>query len=242
MDWRHFWNNIPAQYEDTDFFRHVGKTVGGQPISEEQMSSIVRQIQECLSLGPEDIVLDLCCGNGLITNQIAKLCRRIAGVDYSGHLINIARTYHCPANAAYYLASVTEITPDIFPADERFSKIYMYEALQHLDEKDLAIMMERLRQLAIDGCPIFLGSVPDMAHIWDFYNTPERKEDYLRRKVEGREAIGTWWERKTLETIARDAGFNCVFIEQPQVLHSAHYRFDVLLEPAGLPLFAGGNR
>ena len=163
-------------------------------------------------------------------------------MDFSASLIEIARIHHCPANAAYYQASVMEMTHNMFPPGEAFNKIYMHEALQYFDEKDLAHIMERLRPLAVDECPIFFGGVPDMAHIWDYYNTQERKEDYLRRKAEGREAIGTWWERKTLEAVAHRAGFDCTFIEQPAGLFSAHYRFDTLFEPSSLPSPAEANR
>ena len=77
MDWNHYWNHILDSHKEMDFFHQVGKTVGGVPISDDQISLSVEQMQACLSVDANDIVLDLCCGNGLITGEIAPRCKQI---------------------------------------------------------------------------------------------------------------------------------------------------------------------
>lgn len=44
-----------------------------------------------LRLRPNDTVLDLCCGNGRHMIHLAPRVRRIVGVDYSVHLLRLAR-------------------------------------------------------------------------------------------------------------------------------------------------------
>src|SRR5207302_10771011 len=41
---------------------------------------------------PSDVVLDMGCGNGWATIQLASGCRHITGVDYSDEMISRART------------------------------------------------------------------------------------------------------------------------------------------------------
>lgn len=232
MDWNHYWNHVLDGHKETDFFHQVGKTVGGVAISEDQITLSVNQMQACLGIGNDDVVLDLCCGNGLITREIAPRCRKIVGVDFSAPLVGVARAHHCPENTRYQVGSVLALPGDLLPAGERFSRVYMHEALQYFDEGDLRCILAGLRPLTTAACPVFFGGIPDQARLWAFYDTPERKQDYLRRKAEGREAIGTWWERPTLSGVAHDAGYRCDFIEQPAGLYSAHYRFGALLTPA----------
>lgn len=59
-----------------------------------------RQIEfEALSahLRPEDVVLDVGCGNGWSTAQLASHCAHITGLDYSDAMIARARQEHPPA-------------------------------------------------------------------------------------------------------------------------------------------------
>lgn len=39
---------------------------------------------------PEDNILDIGCGDGFITNKLAKICKKIIGIDYSEEAIELA--------------------------------------------------------------------------------------------------------------------------------------------------------
>jgi len=229
MDWQLHWNTIPKNCDETDFFKQVGKTVGGQGVGEDQVALAVAQLKQHLALDTNDTVLDLCCGNGLVTCEVAKLCKEIVGVDFSKPLIEVAQRHHARSNASYFQASVLELVPEMFPHAGAFTKIYMHEALQYFNEEDLIQLLTSLRPIAAEHFSVFFGGVPAKEHLWDFYNTDERRADYLRRCEEGSEAIGTWWEREAIESAAAVTGFDCMFIEQPAGLYSAHYRIDILL-------------
>jgi hypothetical protein len=116
-----------------------------------------------------------------------------------------------------------------------FDKIYMYEAAQHFEPAQLRQLLSHLRQSPSAHAPVLLASVPDYDQLWSFYNTPERKADYHRRKSEGTEAIGQWWTRSELALVAGQSGYRAEFHMQNPVLHTAHYRFDALLQPAHKP-------
>lgn len=229
MDWKTHWQIAPTGCAPTDFFRQVGKTVGGSPITQEQFSRIVQQLTDALAVSVNDNILDLCCGNGLITRNLSERCASICGVDYSQPLIAIAQQHHQRDNICYLCASVLELPEMLQGANGSFSKVYMYEALQHFSETDIDAILAVIERLSTPGARIFFGSVPDRQRIWKFYDTPGRRRDYEMRVAEGREAIGTWWRSEFLEDAARRHGMTCHFMEQHASLHTAHYRFDVLL-------------
>ena len=80
-DWLSYWNAQPLQADERDFLRQVGKTVNGVPVAWEEVDLIVEALRSGLQLNASDTVLDLCCGNGLITRRVAGACGTIIGVD-----------------------------------------------------------------------------------------------------------------------------------------------------------------
>lgn len=228
MEWKTFWDEFPSRFQETDFLRQVGKTVSGQPISPGQFAAIVSDIENALHPGFDDRILDLCCGNGILTAQVARACASVVGVDYSAPLIDIARKHNQPPNVAYYCMSVLDPAMRTV-ATEPFTKIYMYEALQHFRKQDLPELLRLMVDTSIPNVVILLAGIPDMDRIWKFYDTEERRAEYRRRVSEGTEAIGTWWLQTDLQEAARQCGFDCRFLPQNPVLHTAHYRFDACL-------------
>jgi cyclopropane fatty-acyl-phospholipid synthase-like methyltransferase len=226
-DWFTYWNR--SDLAGLDPLRQVGKTINGKPIALEHLDAIVSDIVQRLSLQAKDQVLDLCCGNGLITRRCSLHCGRIVGVDYSRPLIEAAGQNSSDERISYVLADVTALSSTVL--DQKFDKIYMYEALQHLERPAVAQMLRSLRCSASSSAPVLLAGIPDAARIWDFYNTPVRREEYLRRQAAGTEAIGTWWARSELEELAALSGYTVEFWSQNPSLHTAHYRFDVVFRP-----------
>lgn len=228
MEWKSFWNEFPVKFMETDFLKQVEKTVGGKPISPVQFEAIISDIHNALGTQKDDVVLDICCGNGVITAIMSKACKSIVGVDYSEPLIKIAQKYNKPENASYFQRSVLELDSKKLP-NTPFTKIYMYEALQHFNEDDFPKILNLIKEVADPNMVIFIGSIPDVDKLWDFYDTDERRKDYMIRKSKNQEAIGTWWKQKHIVDMSLQNGFECEILLQSQVLHTAHYRFDVRL-------------
>ena len=229
-DWARHWERFPLQFAPTDFLRQVGKTLGGVPISERQVERIVAGIHEALQLRDEDVVLDLCCGNGLLTERIARSCRSVVGVDYSSSLLAVAERHHRPANVSYRLLSALDLDR-LRPAPPiLFTKVLVYEALQHFHPRALGRLLEGIGGVTTPDARVLLGSVPDRALRRRFHDTPRRRLIALMRRLAGRDAIGTWWDREVLRSVLERSGWNCVFMDQPPELHTAHYRFDLAAE------------
>ena len=232
LDWKAHFAEVATSCEETDFMRQVEKTVHKQPIAESEFEAQITAVRSELQLNPGDVMLDMCCGNGIMTARMAEICRTVVGVDFAEPLIAIARKYHNSPNVKYYCMSMLD--PKIRTLPERpFSKFYMYESLQYFDEDQLTPLLDSLVGIATSDAVMFFGGVPDADRLWYFYDTEERRKDYLQRKKENREAIGTWWSRKSIAQSCALLGLECEFHEQDPILHSAHYRYDVRIRRLG---------
>ncbi len=49
------------------------------------------KVLAAVGVGPGMSVIDLCCGDGWFTLQIAKLAKRVVGIDIDRHLLDVAR-------------------------------------------------------------------------------------------------------------------------------------------------------
>jgi len=228
-NWQDFWNKFPTRFNDDDFFRQVGKTYQGKPITEKQFQVLINQITDNIQLGKEDVVLDLCCGNGLISAKIAEFCNHVVGIDFSEPLIKTANLYHRKQNISFYHLSAMDIDKTIVPKDTLFTKVYMYEALQHFTENQLKPLLDSIFDLSEQNVIVYLASILDYDRIWSFYHTEELKKQYYEGTSKGELLLGTWWKKDYIIKICGENNLNCSIIDQDSLLTTSHYRFDVLI-------------
>lgn len=225
-EWKKHWMTFPEGVGPREYLKQVGKTVNGQPISPDQYEMILDSIRGGLALEPSDTVLDLCCGNGLTTHALAGEVGAIVGMDFSEPLLRVANRDHGGANTHYCQRSAL----DSLAVDELgltpFNKVYMYEALQHFRRADFETILRNILAVSTEDVTVLLASIPDRRRLWNFYNTPRRRLDFLKRKIRGTEAIGTWWTREYLERVSARLGLRGEYIAQNEMLYTAHYRFN----------------
>src|SRR5690348_16761296 len=111
----------PEECDPEDLWGQVKRTVNGNPVPEEQIEMIVQAIASGLDLAEDDVVLDLCCGNGALTTRIFQRCKGGLGVDYSKFLIEIANTRHCTRPSEQYLLSDALLYLETEDQPERFT-------------------------------------------------------------------------------------------------------------------------
>lgn len=232
-NWRKHWRGIEtkAACSVDEALCQVGKTVMGQPVSARHLGTIVDAIAAGLDLKPESVIVDLGCGNGIVTERVADRVARIAGIDVSEPLIEAARTHRARPNCTYHVGDLAEL--DQFPI-EGVTKTYCYEVLQHLSTEETGALLGTLIEQLGDGLVFFAGSIPERARLGAFYNTPERWTHYERRLAEGTEQIGHWWERDELIALCNELGLTCTPLDQAASLYTSHYRFDArITAPSG---------
>lgn len=206
--------------------RRVGTTVLGDAVPTSQVEVIQRTIVEALGLRPVDHVLDLGCGNGLITAQIVPHAARITGIDVAPALLAHAERFHAHPKISYLLGDLTQATELEVPSA---SRAYTYGVLQHLEGRDLAGLLTWFRGQSTQPSVVFVGGVPDAARIRNFYDTPARWSLYERNRAAGTEQIGHWWTMAELAECAEHAGFATEIRAQNMRLYTGHYRFDAVL-------------
>lgn len=223
--WKNHYDSISKQF-DGSLLKQVGKTVNGQEIPELQVKLIVENIVNVLRLSTKDSVVDLCCGNGLITRQLAPLVKDVVGVDFTSGLIDAAKRYSGFHNIEYVNSDVLRLDPKYFLGSK---KIVMYEALQHFSEEQLSSLLDELSNLGT-GSLIFFGSIPNWEKLSAYYDTERKIEFYMQCENEGRPHIGRWWLMDEIERLVSTRGFKSTFLPQEPTLYTAYYRFGVLLE------------
>ncbi len=244
--WENFWVAYPEKAGDTQYFEQVGKTIHGVPISPQQYDSLIDDVEKMLALNEHDHVLDLCCGNGLITSEIAKKCSNVVGVDFSEVLIRRAKENKQSPNIEYLQMDARKIRNLSDEYQGYFTKVLWYEALAFFDKKDLREILDAIKTITTNDALILIGSVLDAERKWNFFNTLGRKFNYIVNIVLlGREVgLGKWWKRKEIEETCNQLGFKYEFHYQNKILHTAHYRIDIKLSrrEAAMPVLLSLNQ
>ena len=158
--------------------------------------------------------------------MVSAHCDSLVGVDFSEGLINVARTHNAAPNVEYVVADVCELGDEFF---RRFTKVYMYEAVQHLTPQQFVGLLTAIRDSGTVS-RFFVAGIPDRALFASFYDTEEKRAFEAERERTGRPHIGTWWDRdEMLETVAA-TGLKARVTGQPPSLYGSHFRFDCVVE------------
>jgi SAM-dependent methyltransferase len=222
--WANHYNESAKRFRNSPM-KQVGKTVAGREVDRFHVDLIIEHITHVLSIAKTDRVLDLCCGNGLLTERIAADCR-VTGVDFSHEMIACAQTERSAPNAQYVSGNVVALTDDLICGA---SKIYMWEGLQYLSGAELRALLTQMRKSPRN--PLFLiGGIPDIEKLEGFYDTPGKLRFFHDTESRGEPHMGKWWSKCELAGIAAMAGIKVHFLAQPEALYTASYRFDCVMQ------------
>jgi SAM-dependent methyltransferase len=210
----------------TDLFYQVGKTINGMPVPKVNLTHIVDQIRDVLTLETSDRILDIGCGNGLITKLISEHCSYVIGIEQSAELYETANQHSNSVNIEYKKGPIEGIGID----EMQCEKAFMYEVLQHIDYKDANAAISRIINGLGDQGKLFIGGIPDEEKKWDFYNSYERREGLYKALEQSGDPIGFWYHRDFLKCIGERQGLRVQIIDQKKELYTSHYRFDCLLK------------
>src|ERR1051325_4969727 len=144
--WKAFWDNYrPREPEnDGDLFFQVGKTVNREPIPHYVFRRLLERLVAQLDLSLADHLLDLCCGNGLVSYDLAAHVGRLTGIDFAENLIRAAQKWKSRDNVAYYVGDVTAPLSSLFGEGVCPNKILMNDALAYFEPADLDCILGNL--------------------------------------------------------------------------------------------------
>ena len=222
--WKMYWDRHLENVANDDLFGQVLRVQNKQPQSEELFVKIVSNIKEKLELEADHRVLDLCCGNGLITTEIAQQCSNVVGVDFCEELVEGLKR-RAPKNITAFVGDALEIKFE--PGS--FHRVLFAAALQHFSQVQVIKMFKEFIFWLKPGGIVLITDILDSRRRWSFYNSQEREDAYFQNVMEGTPILGTWFDREWLEKLARYAGFShAQALYQPKEFWYSHYRFDLI--------------
>ena len=222
MNWKKYWDDNATLYANNSIGQVQRKDI-------ESTLLTANHIVRVLDIKRVDDVMDVCCGNGILTHQIAKKCNQITGVDDSEKLLNIAKVNYNDLNISYVNCNALEISQSI--DNKKFDKIYLQFSFQYFDKKKDGekVISEMLKCLKPNG-KIFIGDIPNHDNFFEFYGTFMKKLRYLKDRMLNKVSMGKFWKVSELDTICEILEVNGTYLEQPKQLPYSHYRFDYLIE------------
>jgi len=223
--WINFWTDHAVSSKGKDEQVRVMRTLNKQPISEQKWELTLDHIKKVLELNTADVVLDLCCGNGLIAKYISSYCSQVTTVDISKELLNDINTIE--------FTNIQSICSDIRKVDfneEQFSKIILYSSLQYLTYSETVSLFENVYRWLKPGGIAFIGDIPDMDRLWTFFNNNERETAYFESVKEEKEIIGTWFNKEWLQKLSSYAKFKeGIILDQHPAMIYSFFRYDMKL-------------
>lgn len=219
MNWEKFWDKSAKQSND--------ELSQVQRKDNESLQLTIDNITNHLEVNNNDNVLDVCCGNGMITSSISNKCKSIVGVDLSSELIKKAKNNY--PEITFVKGGATELS-SIYDKYQ-FDKIYLQFSFQYFDKKGQGekVIKEMIQVLKPNGL-LFIGDIPNHQKIWTYYNSFAKRFFYITSKLRGTNRMGKFWQKEELDTICKKLNVKGKFITQEEKLPYSHYRFDYLIQ------------
>src|SRR3954453_16201131 len=131
-------------------------------------AEIHRLLIDTAGIGPDDEVLDVACGPGLVACEVAKVARHVTGVDLTRAMIEQAEAWQKSLGLANLTWSVGDAQPLAFP-DAAFSRVITRYTFHHFTDP-AGVFAEMARVCRPGGrvtvCDVFTTS-PEQGEAYD---------------------------------------------------------------------------
>lgn len=239
-----FWDRMAGEAEDE--FAAVDRT-------EERLKSELAYLQRTLTLTSNSMVLDLCCGNGLIALPIAERVQRVVGIDHSQYLLDMGKKVLKKGNGENVDLIRGEAVLLPF-RDDAFDVVLCYGAFHYFPDYNYAeLVMKEVLRVVKSGGTVVLTMIPSKDtvgyHIWNLIRSREKEPAgivlparrgrrgfqerlaLLFRRITGRrvESDDWLWYKKSFFNAFVGGKFKKVKIFPSQHGKALNYRFDVLI-------------
>ena len=227
MNWKEFWNTTDM-VRATDFCKQVGRTLNKTSYSEAQIQLLTSRILELLQASPQKALLELACGNGMLTHRIAPHFQSVTAMDFSAPLIDVAVAHFPRDNVEYFVHDALELDA----VQKTYDCILVFAAFQYFNPNQAQRMFSQFRRLLNPDGRILLGDVADGDRVWRFYRGLKGKWRYYFDLLQGTPIIGSWWKPSDLLKLADEHGFTLAISYQTPQLPNHYFRYDAVLSRA----------
>ena len=154
------------------------------------------------NVSENDAVLDIGCGNGALTYDVAKKAKKVVGIDLNERNIEIARNRFSMENIEFIHGDALANLPD-----ERFDVIILSNVLEHIDKRVefLISLKHRVSEILI--------RVPMLNRSWIDVYKEELGLEYRLDKTHFIEYTFETFNEEMLEAGLRNLGYSVQFGE-----------------------------
>lgn len=218
---RHFevYRTLSEQHPD-NLWGQVGASLRAVGNRAEQL---VNTIASGIGLRAGDVLLDLGCGNGVLTDLVFSRCAGGLGVDVTESLIATAQNRFARHDRRYMLSDLCRYLA-IETSPEQFTKSLCEGSFQYLWPEDARKTLELLCMRFTNVSAIFLGALPDRDKLSVFFGDrpvpdgfPDTPESH----------IGIWRSAAEVVQLGEETGWHVEIC--PCVPWEAAFRFDAVL-------------
>lgn len=179
-----------------------------------------------IGIGPQDTVLDLACGPGLITSAVAGVAKHVTGIDITPAMIEQAQHRQQSLGLTNMSFQVGDVQP-VPAADATFSSVMTRYSFHHfLDPQGVLQEMVRVCQPGgqVGVIDVFMSS-PEQAELYD--QMEKLRDPSHVRALLLAELTGLFWDAglKNLRT-----AFYKVEVELEELLKATHTQPDAAAE------------
>lgn len=221
--WEKFWVEYGRSAPSDDPQIQVLRTLNKKPIDGDVWLKTVNLILKYLDLKPTDHVVDLCCGNGLISREMSPKCHTLIAADISSDLLGQIDTEK--------YKNIQKINDNILNLElptAEYDKVLLYAGLQYFDKKEVIELFHKVFTWLKPGGIFFIGDIPDQKKIWKFFNNQERESAYFNAIRYDKPIVGNWFDQEFLEKLSKHTGFrDSEHIKQNQDMIYSFFRFDM---------------
>ncbi len=231
--WQAFWSNYGPEHAVTeeDLFKQVAQTRNKRPISKELFKRTLDHIVDRLKLSSSEHLVDLCCGNGLVSYELASHVAYVTGIDFVPRNINTATQLKSKKNVCYVLGDVTAPLAGLIGVNTFPDKFLMNGSLAYFEPTEFGNILKNIvTHMAGRPFLFLLTSIPCSDLKWNFYDTPERVARHLiNEKHPGNtnDGVGRWWKHSEIQDICFRHGLHVEVTNQPADL--SNFRMDALI-------------
>ncbi len=219
MNWKEYWNK---NAEADSPLLQVGREENAQ-----KFSLTLTHLESLIQPNKEKVLLDVCCGNGLVGKHFASKVRKLIGVDISESLLEKAREHLKEfSNVSLFAGRAEDIEKLI---EEEVDVILLHFSFQYIESEPQALkVLKGFHSLLKDDGRIYITDIPNHYKARVFYNGTVGRLRYWKQSILGGD-MGKFWKPERLVALCQKAGLKVEVLPQPDILPYSHYRFDMRL-------------
>jgi len=223
-NWKDRYND-KEKHGTPDLQFNVDRTKGGVIVDADVWARTVNDIVDICHIAKDSVVMEICCGNGMLLGPISTRCKKAIGVDFSVPLLSQLQAEY-PTTVETHLSDALEFQWGKNDLDV----VLIYFAIQCFTERDALRLISRSFNWLKEGGVLFVGDVPDEEKKWSYLSKPEYRRDYFTRVETDTPKIGQWFRKEFFKGLEDYIpGMQVTVLDQPGYHINSEIRFDVVI-------------